>query len=94
MKTKLWGVPLVVWGVICLALAILWIVVWPSDKAVPEDGLRYFILRWFHALTWLLLALSAWVAAFNLPGGARTAKVMAYLSLPVYLIFLAAFITS
>ena len=94
MKTKLWGVPLVVWGVICLALAILWIVVWPSDKAVAEDGLRFFILRWFHALTWLLLALSALIAAFNRLGGVRTAKVMAYLSLPVYLIFLAAFITS
>jgi hypothetical protein len=94
MKTKLWGVPLVAWGTICLALTVVWTVIWPDGKAVPEDALRFFVLRWFHALTWLLLALSAFIAVFNWFGGVRTAKVVAFLSLPVYLIFLATFVTS
>jgi hypothetical protein len=94
METKLLGIPLVVWGGICLVLTIIWIIVWPRDKAVPSDVLRFFILRWFHALTWLLLALAAFIAAFNLFGGVDTARVVAFLSLLTYLIFLATFVTS
>jgi hypothetical protein len=30
-----------------------------AQKAAPADtGIRFFILRWGHALTWLLLALN------------------------------------
>jgi hypothetical protein len=94
LESKLWGVPHIIWGGVCLVLTIIWVVVWPSDKVIPSDVLRFLILRWFHALTWLLLALAAFIAAFKLFGGGGAARFVAFLSLPVYLIFLITFITS
>lgn len=94
LESKLWGVPNLVWGGICLVLTIVWIIVWPSDKVIPDQAMRFFILRWFHALTWLLLAVAAFIAAFKLFGGEGTARFVAFLSLPVYLIFLITFVTS
>jgi hypothetical protein len=94
LASKLWGVPNLVWGGVCLVLAIVWVIVWPSDKVAAGAVLRFFILRWFHALTWLLLALAAFIAAFKLFGGDGTARLVAFLSLPVYLIFLITFVTS
>jgi len=52
------------------------------------------ILRWFHALTWLLLALAAFIASYKLLGGTNLAKPIALLSLVVYLIFMITFTTS
>lgn len=88
LESKLWGVPHVIWGVICLLFTIVWIFVWPKNKIVTSKVLQFFIIRWFHALTWLLLAIAAFIAAFNLFGGKGTAGFIALLSLPVYLIFL------
>jgi hypothetical protein len=86
MEAKLFGVPLALWGSICLILAVLWIFIWPSDKAAAVDGMRFFILRWFHALVWLLLALATFTTAFNVFGGASTARIVAFLSLITYLV--------
>jgi hypothetical protein len=94
LESKLWGIPNLVWGGVCLILTIVWVVIWPSNKVFPDDVLRFFVLRWFHALTWLLLALAAFIAAFKIFGGEGTARVVAFLSLPVYLIFLITFTTS
>ena len=79
---------------ICLAVTILWLFVWPADRSNPAEPLRYFILRWFHAGVWLLLALAAFIAGFNLLGGVKLAKPVALASLVVYLVFMAAFLTS
>lgn len=94
MQAKLFGVPLIIWGVVCIVLTIVWTVVWPSEKVTPDGGLRFLILRWFHALTWLLLALAAFIAGFNVVGGTATARTIAFLSLLIYLIFMATFIAS
>lgn len=88
MYTKLFGVPVFVWGGICLLLTILWIFVWPHNRVVPTDRLRYIVLRCFHALVWLILALAAFVAGFDGLGGESVAKPIAFLSLMVCLIFI------
>jgi len=88
MDTTLLGVPLIFWGAICLFFAITWALIWPSHKGATLHGLRYFIMRWFHALVWLLLALAAFIAAFTGPSGALVAPSLAFLSLIAYLIFM------
>lgn len=93
MEAKFLGVPFVLWGMLCLILAIVWVVVWPSDKAVAADSVRFFVLRWFHALVWLLLAIAAFLAAFDLLGGVTTARMVAFVSLITYFIFMFTFIT-
>ncbi len=90
---KLLGVPLPIWGVVCLAVAAVWLFVWPRQKAAAT-GVRFFILRWFHAVVWLLLAAAAFIAGFNVLGGVNTAQPVAWLSLLTYLIFMLTFATA
>ena len=90
---KLLGVPLFIWGGACLALATLWTIFWPRDRVSTTSGLRFVIVRWFHALTWLLLAIAAFVAYFNLLGP-DNARQIAFAALMVYLIFVATLVTN
>lgn len=94
MGEQLFGVPLIVWGAICLSLAVLWTVMWPSAKAAHVKGVRLIVLRWFHALVWLLLALAAFAAAFNVTGAIVVASVLALLSIVVYFVFMGTLATS
>lgn len=94
MGTRFLGVPTVLWGVLCLVLAVVWVVIWPSDLPVSPTGVRYLIVRWFHSLVWLLLAVAAFVAAFDVLGGASTARRVALTSLALYLLFLGAVVTA
>lgn len=94
MDAKLLGVPLALWGVLCLLLTVIWAFNWPSDRAISVTGLRYVILRWFHALVWLLLTVAAFLAAFNVLGGATTARLISFLGLIVYLLFIATLVTT
>jgi hypothetical protein len=94
MDAKLFGVPFIIWGALCLVFTVIWLIVWPSDKATTVYGLRFLILRWFHALVWLLLAIAAVLAAFNLLGGTATARMVAFLSLILYIVFLVTVTTS
>ena len=91
---KLFGVPLVIWGALCCALTVLWVVVWPSGKAAATSGLRFVVLRWFHALAWLFLAIAAFLASSNVLGGTATARPVALLSLLTYMAFMGTLITT
>lgn len=88
MDEKFLGVPLVVWSALCLVLTVVWIIFWPSDKTAATAGIRFVILRWFHALVWLFLALAAFLAAFHLLGGPAVARAVAFLALIIYLVFM------
>lgn len=94
MDAKLLGIPLSLLGIGCLALTVVWLVVWPRDRATRSAVIRYMILRWFHALTWLFVAFAAFIAGYNILGGTNLAKPIALLSLVVYLIFMVTFTTS
>ncbi len=94
MGEKLLGVPLVFWSAGCLALSVMWAFLWPSDKVVAGDMPRFIILRWAHALVWMLLAIAAALWGFNLLGGTATARVVALLSLGVYLVFMFTILTA
>lgn len=61
---------------------------------MSADGSRFIILRWFHALTWLLLGVAAFCAGFPDLGGKRLAQPIALLALAVYLLFMTTFVSS
>jgi hypothetical protein len=94
MGDKFLGIPLFVWAIFCLGVAAVWVAFWPEERAAGAGPLRYFILRWFHALTWLLLAAAAFVAGLNAEANARATRTFAFVSLAVYLIFMATFLMS
>jgi hypothetical protein len=91
MDARFLGVPLTVWGGLCLAVAAIFMVFWPSAKVHANiSPLRYMLLRWGHAGVWLLLALALFVRGLVGPAGAPVAQIAALLALVVYFAFLGA----
>ncbi len=92
MTSPLFGIAWPVLGGICLVIAAIYVVVWPRPRdaaaARARPAWRHLILRWFHALVWLLLALSCFIRPSRPLGGAATANVLASLALVTYVIFL------
>jgi len=52
------NIPYFVWTVVALIVAGLVVSFWPHKVATETAGFRYFVIRWGHALAWLLLAVS------------------------------------
>ena len=46
--------PWFLWAGLAMILSIVWVFVGPHTKMPAAPGFRYFIIRWGHALTWLL----------------------------------------
>ncbi len=92
MTSPLFGMPWPVLGGLCLAVAAVYTVVWPRPQdptARARPAWRHLVLRWCHALVWLLLALSCFVRLARSLGGPATANILALLALVGYVIFLA-----
>lgn len=85
MNNTFLGISFFVWGGVCLVVAAIWAIFSPS-RAVSSAG-AYFILRWFHSLVWLLLALSCFVRGFS--PGAGLANLLALAALGMYVVFIA-----
>ena len=66
------NVPYFVWTVLALIIAGVFVYIWPHKAATVTTGFRYLIIRWGHALTWLLLAFSFFLRGIGpeLNGGA------------------------
>jgi hypothetical protein len=88
------GVSYIIWGIVCLLVAGVYCVFFPSrkDASSKSSGARYFVLRWFHSLVWLLLAVSCFMWGELLPGGTIAAKIISLIALMAYLIFILTFV--
>ncbi|MBW7882423.1 MAG: hypothetical protein H3C34_07275 [Caldilineaceae bacterium] len=84
----LFGIPLVIWGVICAAIAAAYFFIWPRPhpkRAKPRPALTHLVLRYGHTLVWALLATGCFLAAADTDGPGRW---IASAAIPVYLAFL------
>lgn len=82
------------WGSLCLIIAAIYTVLWPRAKQGVERSLwRHIVLRWFHALVWLLLALSCFLRPTALPGSRTISNVLAVLALLAYFTFMGTLMT-
>jgi hypothetical protein len=84
------NLPYVVWAFICLAVAVLWAVVWPRERVADVIGLRLFLVRWGHSITWGLLAAMCLLKAGGQPAVSGWGNLVGLLAVPAYLAFLAA----
>jgi hypothetical protein len=78
LAEKIFGVPWTILVAIALVVAIIYVFV---DTSAGATGLRWIVMRWFHSLCWLLLALAAlamaritalpvsWANPFGIAGG-------------------------
>ena len=94
--TTLFGLPWYVWGLLCLAVAAVYLLgrLHPSHKngAPARPPWRQFVLRWFHSLVWVLLALACFVQADLIAGGGAVGGTLAVLAGLLYLVFLGALV--
>lgn len=84
------NLPYVAWAAICLVVAVVWAVAWPHDRAVNAMGLRLFLIRWGHSITWGLLAVMCLMKASGQSGISDRGNLVGLLAVPAYLAFLAA----
>ncbi len=66
------GQPFILWTGVCLAIAGIYLFVWPKLKAgLVRPPWLNFVLRWFHTLVWVLLAAAclAWDRGYPSLGG-------------------------
>jgi hypothetical protein len=82
-----------VWASACGMLALVYFLAWPRRKVegMPR-GVRYFAVRWFHGLVWVLLGVSLSLHAVHEDGNVArpAAKILAVLALFVYAAFVLA----
>jgi hypothetical protein len=85
------GIPVEIVAVICFAIAAAYATYWPRPPrtaTTPRTTWQHFVLRWFHALTWLCLGLASLALKFI---GVTSAQILGLLGLAGYLIFMAVF---
>jgi hypothetical protein len=69
MTRSFLNMPWAVWGGLALVVAAVFVVLVPSaDKVNAANGFQFVVLRWFHSLCWVLIALNFFVRGF---GGGR-----------------------
>lgn len=88
-------IPTYIWGFVAIGFAVLYFFVWPKpkpDAPVPRPAWRQFVLRWFHSLVWVFLAVAFFMWAGWLPGR-EIAGGVALVALGLYLTFMGTFLT-
>lgn len=87
MAATFLGVPLVIWGVVCLGVATLYYFVWPEPEVdrPPRPVWMRLVLRWFHSLVWLLLAVACFLQA---AGAAAIGRTIGGAGLLLYVVFM------
>jgi hypothetical protein len=88
MDVRFLGLPLFLWGFLCLVVAAIFTIVWPGQGS-GATGARLVLLRWGHAGVWLLLALFCFARGAGLRGPVGLLGLAAGL---LYLAFLAALV--
>ena len=90
MTTGFLNIPFPVWGVGALVIAGIFAVFVPrAEKVNALQGMRFVIVRWFHSLVWLLLALSFSLRAVQnetLNGLANPVAALAGLTYLIYMV--------
>jgi hypothetical protein len=89
MENGFLGIPWLVGAFVCLAVAALYVVIWPRPQvAAARSAWSRLVLRWFHPLVWLLLAGSFFTRATSSAGGAGLAAILAVGALVCYGVFM------
>ena len=86
LAERIFGVPWTLLVAAALAVAAVYLFV---DTSGSSSGLRWIVLRWFHSLCWLLLALAALAMARITPLPVRWAGPLGMAGGATYAIFIA-----
>ena len=85
LAEKIWGIPWSLLALMALGVMAVYLVL---DTSHGATGLAWFVLRWFHSLCWLLLALAALAMAKVSPIPAQWASPLAVAGGLTYAVFM------
>ena len=85
LAERIWGIP---WSVLALAAVGVMTLYLVLDASHGATGVNWFILRWFHSLCWLLLALAALAMAKITPIRSEWATPLAVAGGVTYAVFM------
>jgi len=52
------NLPWLFWAALALIVGVIYSFVWPHKAVTATTGFRFLVLRWGHALTWILLSVN------------------------------------
>jgi hypothetical protein len=81
------NLPWFLWAALALIIAVIYSFVWPGKNVTLTTGFRFFILRWGHALTWILLAINFLLRGLS-PSLDGIANIIAMVGGLIYLLFI------
>ena len=81
------NLPWFVWAAFAFVIAVIYSFVWPHKNVTLTTGFGFFILRWGHALTWLLLAINFLLRGMS-PSLSNVANLVALTGAIMYIAFL------
>ena len=87
MIKGLLDLPWFLWAALALIVAVIYAFVWPRKTATGMTGVRLFIIRWGHALTWTLLTINFVLRGIN-PSFNGTANIIAMIGGLMYVLFM------
>ena len=85
----MFGLSWYVWGVIGLVVAGIFFFIAPNEQGAMSRR-KYIIVRWFHGLVWVLLAVSFFLRGTGNSMASSVADITAVLGGIVYLVYLVA----
>lgn len=81
-----------IWGILALSVALIFAFFIPqANKVNALRGMTFIVVRWFHSLVWVLLALSFFLRATQNESAVTLATPINMTAGIVYLIYLMAF---
>lgn len=81
------NLPWFVWAVLALVVAVIYTFIWPQKTGTVSEGFRFWVIRWGHALAWLLLTINFILRGIS-PSLNGTANLVAMAGGLTYLLFL------
>ena len=87
MNQGFYGLSWYAWAGITLALAVLYSFLWPRQRAEGHTGFRFLVMRWGHALVWVLLTINFALRGLS-SGLASAAGILVLAGLAMYVVFL------
>jgi hypothetical protein len=81
------NLPWFVWAGLALIVAVTYSFVWPQRAGTAAFGFRFFILRWGHALTWVLLIINFLLRGIS-PSLNGVANILALAGGIMYILFM------
>lgn len=81
------NLPWFVWAGLAQSVAVAYSFVWPQKAGTAAFGFRFFILRWGHALTWVLPSINFLLRGIS-PSFDGVANILALAGGIMYILFM------